>query len=287
MAPRGEMNEQARRHESYKHFRCVFCKGMLDVSEGNLICRVCGKAYPIDPESGVPVFSESPYGIDDVQAVTHESGNYLTRFDSYNCRNGYLDGIFSQTGRLLDLAGGDGVITFHFQMKGFEAILIDVSLEALRSAYANGIRFAGKCDIEQGLPFSDNYFDYIFWGDNAEHLLQPARVLAEINRILKPGGWVVTSFPNMGYWLYRIIYLVKGKVPRTEVHKHKHWEFDHIRFYNQAIFTNFLKEGGLDPVAFKPIIKPRRPKIDSILSRYYPALFGEDLLAVARKPEVI
>ena len=46
------------------------------------------------------------------------------------------------------------------------------------------------------LPFPDASFDKVFCTEVLEHVLDPAQVLAEIRRVLKPGGYAVVSVPN-------------------------------------------------------------------------------------------
>lgn len=48
------------------------------------------------------------------------------------------------------------------------------------------------------LPFADESFDLLFTSEVIEHILQPDAMLAEINRVLKPSGYLVISTPN---WL--------------------------------------------------------------------------------------
>jgi len=50
-------------------------------------------------------------------------------------------------------------------------------------------------DVEAGLPFPDATFDAVNLADIVEHLERPAGALAEICRVLKPGGIVVVSTP--------------------------------------------------------------------------------------------
>lgn len=64
-----------------------------------------------------------------------------------------------------------------------------------------GERHAYLCrcfDIERdAFPYPDNSFDLVTWCEVIEHLtLNPVHTLAEIHRVLKPGGALVISTPN-------------------------------------------------------------------------------------------
>lgn len=62
---------------------------------------------------------------------------------------------------------------------------------------------ATNCDIicanieDDNLPFEEEYFDYIIFGDVIEHLREPEIVLQNIKRYLKLGGSIIASVPNI------------------------------------------------------------------------------------------
>jgi ubiquinone/menaquinone biosynthesis C-methylase UbiE len=46
------------------------------------------------------------------------------------------------------------------------------------------------------LPFVNGSFDFVLSSEVIEHMLNPEQMLAEINRVLKPGGHVLLTTPN-------------------------------------------------------------------------------------------
>lgn len=203
-------------------------------------------------------------------------------FADYACRNAYLERYFTRAGaELLDLAGGDGYIAEHFRAT-MRVALFDGSIAALRSARdRRGITdlFAGF--VEEPLPYTNARFDYVFWGDNIEHIYHPHKVLLEIARVLKKDGLLLLSFPNAGHWFYRMYYLIRGTVKSTEPGISRPWLCEHIRFYNAAVVMRLLRECGFAVRAVLPVVKGRYEKIDRLGARLLPTLFGEDLLLVA------
>jgi SAM-dependent methyltransferase len=66
---------------------------------------------------------------------------------------------------------------------------------------AYGERHELRCacfDVERDpFPYPDARFDLVTWCEVIEHLTEnPVHALAEIHRVLRPGGWLVVSTPN-------------------------------------------------------------------------------------------
>lgn len=65
-----------------------------------------------------------------------------------------------------------------------------------------------SADITKGLPFEDNKFDLVTFGEVIEHVPNPDFILAEIHRVLKPKGIVIVTTPNLASWANRILLLI-------------------------------------------------------------------------------
>ncbi|HEV2070489.1 MAG TPA: class I SAM-dependent methyltransferase [Acidimicrobiales bacterium] len=49
---------------------------------------------------------------------------------------------------------------------------------------------------DRGLPFPDESFDLILSDATLEHVETPSAVVAELDRVLRPGGWICARTPN-------------------------------------------------------------------------------------------
>jgi ubiquinone/menaquinone biosynthesis C-methylase UbiE len=97
----------------------------------------------------------------------------LSKFDEY-IRNRPLPLIFKKPEKVLDLAGGDGAVS-EWLMKtiGCEVWLVDISQVALEKAKTRGIKNTFLLNIEEEpLPFPDESFDSVFWGDMSICIIQ-------------------------------------------------------------------------------------------------------------------
>jgi SAM-dependent methyltransferase len=68
-------------------------------------------------------------------------------------------------------------------------------------------------DMEVHLPFPDGHFDYLISMEGIEHVQDRHKVLAEFRRVLKPGGTLLISTPNLLSLRARLAYARAG--PRT------------------------------------------------------------------------
>ena len=90
--------------------------------------------------------------------------------------------------RILDIPAGNGWVSDELSRGSAEAVSADINEE--RSDYA-------QVDMERTLPFSDGEFDAVVSLEGIEHVLNPEALFAEFARILKPGGMLVLSTPNV------------------------------------------------------------------------------------------
>jgi methionine biosynthesis protein MetW len=112
--------------------------------------------------------------------------------------------------QLLDIGCGDGCFTVLLgeALHSSEAAAIEVSAQAVLEARKRGIK-AVRLDIdEQDLPFSPEYFDFIYCGEIIEHLFNPDHLLAEVYRVLKGQGTAVFTTPNLAGWANRLALLL-------------------------------------------------------------------------------
>lgn len=113
----------------------------------------------------------------------------------------------AEKGKVLDLGCGDGDYAKRLKDLGFEVIAGDIDIARFR--YKNEIEFK-HCDITKEMPFTDKTFDYVLLMEVVEHLRNPYIVLSEINRIIKDGGYLIASTPNILNLKSRFRFLFEG-----------------------------------------------------------------------------
>ena len=114
----------------------------------------------------------------------------------------WLHGLADGGGRLLEVGCGDGSRLLDLQKRGWTVEGQDVDARAAANARSKGLRIhAGSLD-ELALP--EGSYDVILMSHVVEHLHRPVDVLRTCWRLLKPGGRVVLSTPNVESFGHRV-----------------------------------------------------------------------------------
>ncbi len=152
--------------------------------------------------------------------------------------------------RLLDLGCGAGRHSFEAFRRGADVVALDYSLDEVRgvnamlwamakdgeapaSAKAGGVRGDALA-----LPFADATFDRVIAAEILEHLPADTAAMAEIARVVRPGGWVAVTVPN------RLPEQVCWSLS-TAYHS---VEGGHVRIYRRSELRERLAAVGLEPV---------------------------------------
>jgi SAM-dependent methyltransferase len=108
--------------------------------------------------------------------------------------------------RVLDAGCGEGVLVDEFADR-LRIIGLDVSYSSDRVTRGS----------LTALPYADGEFDRALCLDVLEHLSfdEQPRALAELFRILKPGGQLLVSVPNLAHLQSRVQFLLRGRLIRT------------------------------------------------------------------------
>lgn len=109
-------------------------------------------------------------------------------------------------GPLLDVPAGEGALAARLIAAGFEVTCCDLYPEIFRLR---------KVAIHQGdlngeLPFADRVFDHVTCLEGLEHIENPQQAIRQFARVLRPGGTVVVSIPNILNIEERLKWLLYG-----------------------------------------------------------------------------
>jgi SAM-dependent methyltransferase len=94
---------------------------------------------------------------------------------------------------VLDVCTGHGVLALAATERGAKVCAIDFSEAMVAAARRNAPSVDCRQGDAQDLPYPDNTFDAVVCGYGILHVPQPDRALAEMHRVLRPGGRVAIS----------------------------------------------------------------------------------------------
>ena len=108
--------------------------------------------------------------------------------------------------RVLDAGCGEGILVEEFAPR--------LAIEGVDQHYASERVQAGSVTA---LPYPDHRFDRALCLDVLEHLTfeEQPRALAELHRVLVPGGELLVSVPHLAHLQSRVHFLLQGRLIRT------------------------------------------------------------------------
>jgi SAM-dependent methyltransferase len=169
--------------------RCPACGAALD----DLACRGCGATYPRAGEVPVLLPPDSLFratAVEPTAARTGGLGRFLPELGpNLKAAANYGAFVARLPGRRVLVVGG------RILGDGMQAVA-DADLELVETDVALGPRTQIVCDAHT-LPFADQTFDGAIVQAVLEHVVDPARCVAELHRVLKPGGIVYAETPFM------------------------------------------------------------------------------------------
>lgn len=124
---------------------------------------------------------------------------------------GFFKGLLADNamspGVLLDAGSGKDTIAAVLRDMGFKV----VSLDLYDTPRSSG-RFI-RADLNERLPFKDASFDYVLCSESLQYLDNHALVFKEFSRVLKKGGRLVISIPNILSASSRVYFSRRGYFP--------------------------------------------------------------------------
>lgn len=141
-------------------------------------------------------------------------------------------------GRLLDAGCGGGRAMSLLSAAGYQVTGVDISVGALGRAQTQAAG-AGVCAgaLDTALPFAAGSFGTVFSCEVIEHLVDVPRALAEMCRVLEPGGKLFLSTPYHGT-LKNLALALHG------FDQHFDPAGPHIRFFSLKSLTELLNRSG-------------------------------------------
>ncbi len=106
----------------------------------------------------------------------------------------YIDHLPDLTGKVVvDIPSGDGRSSYGFSRKGATVRSFDLYPEFMK---VDGMK-AEYADLMESIPMEDSSSDYLICQEGLEHIPDKVRLFREFNRVLKKGGTLIITAPNI------------------------------------------------------------------------------------------
>lgn len=124
-----------------------------------------------------------------------------------------------QTGKLLELPAGDGITTQKLLGLGFDVVPADLFPDYFQFDEPTCVR----ADMGKPLPFEDDSFDYVLCQEGIEHIESPLTFTRECSRVLRVGGKLILTTPNVLHMSSRLAYFLVGHrtIRRGMINEHQ------------------------------------------------------------------
>lgn len=125
-----------------------------------------------------------------------------------------IHGYESSAGnRVLDVGCGNGYVLAHYARNGAEVHGIDLTETALRLSRRRfelaGLEGAFQLTDGEAVPYPDGHFDFVCAMGVLHHIEDPRPMVAEIYRVLKPGGRIILMLYYRYSWKYIVVLRLK------------------------------------------------------------------------------
>jgi 2-polyprenyl-3-methyl-5-hydroxy-6-metoxy-1,4-benzoquinol methylase len=196
------------------------------------------------------------------------SADYAIKPHSYfnNARMDFVNLLVPRTGlRILEIGCGTGSTGEIALQLGICAEYCGIEINHRAANVArNRISRVINGNIEDvKLPWQDPYFDVLIMSEVLEHLADPWAVVKKTVSLLRPGGLVMASSPNVSH--YRIIMmLMRGKWNLSESGP---MDRTHLRWFTPSSYRTMFEDAGIVIDRLEPVTPPRwKPRCANFLT---------------------
>ncbi len=149
--------------------------------------------------------------------------------------------------RVLDISTGKGRFAINFARAGAQVTALDIAPQMLALARAASRQAGVGVDLLQadaeGLPFAARTFDVVVCMEAIMHVPHPQQLVAEMARVVRPGGTVLLSMTNR--WRINALGEVPGAIYRRLGLARRPPTPRYMWHYSVPAFTRFLRQAGL------------------------------------------
>jgi len=123
-----------------------------------------------------------------------------------------IDAFLPKGSRILDFGAGEGALSQRLYDKGYQVYSVDADQERFRARTEfERLDFDNSADISSFVRKHCESFDLVLGIEVIEHLENPWQFMRNLGDLVKSGGWILISTPNITSWFSRVSFFFKGR----------------------------------------------------------------------------
>lgn len=176
--------------------------------------------------------------------MNNDARRYESQVDlsAKNTSHAQLVMLTGRNKRVLEVGPATGYVTEVLRRRGCQVTAVenDPAAAEVAEKFCERIIVGDIEEIDFPQTFGEEQFDVVMFGDVLEHLVDPKGALEKVRPLLRAGGCVVASIPNVAHASVRVM-LLDGKFVYTEKGLLDH---THLRFFTKSGIETLFEEAG-------------------------------------------
>jgi len=174
------------------------------------------------------------------------------RPERFALRRAFLLAAVEPGERVLDLGSGEGFFAAALAGAGASVLAADVAEEPLRRAGAAHPELELKLlESEAAWDLPDAGFDVVWAGEVIEHVADTAGWMSEVRRVLRSGGRLLVSTPQLGRFE-----LIAAALSRRAFERRFDPRSDHLHHYSRASLAALMSDFGFERIDVRVAGRP-------------------------------
>lgn len=152
--------------------------------------------------------------------------------------------LITPAANVLDIGCADGTFTkvIFEKTKAENIVGIDVlksSIDYVKRRFTRNKKMKFRVADAHNLPIQNSEFDAVFCLETLEHVVDPIKVIQEIYRVLKDGGYAVILVPSENWLFHGIVWPLWQMVPGKNI-----WKHTHLHNFSNGFLEELVEKAG-------------------------------------------
>jgi 2-polyprenyl-3-methyl-5-hydroxy-6-metoxy-1,4-benzoquinol methylase len=128
-----------------------------------------------------------------------------------------IDGFLPKGSRIIDFGAGEGALSQRLYDMGYKVYSVDIDQKKFRARTEfERLNCDKPRDVSSFIEKHSELFDLALGIEVIEHIENPWQFMRNLRDLVRPGGWILISTPNITSWFSRTTFFFKGRFHQFE-----------------------------------------------------------------------